>query len=37
LAPGLEAVEMAPELVVAAERDVLRDRNTEYMRRMKGE
>jgi acetyl esterase/lipase len=34
LAPGLEAVEMAPVLVVAGGRDVLRDRNAEYARRM---
>ncbi|CAN6213174.1 unnamed protein product [Urochloa humidicola] len=36
-APALEAVEMAPVLVVAAERDVLRDRNAEYARRMREE
>ncbi|CAN6181322.1 unnamed protein product [Urochloa humidicola] len=33
-APALTAAEMAPVLVVAAERDVLRDRNAEYARRM---
>ncbi|RCV09559.1 hypothetical protein SETIT_2G039500v2 [Setaria italica] len=33
-APGLEAVEMPPVLVVAAERDVLRERNAAYARRM---
>jgi acetyl esterase/lipase len=33
----LEVVEMAPVLVVTAERSVLRDRNAEYARRMKGE
>ncbi|CAN6170991.1 unnamed protein product [Urochloa humidicola] len=36
-APALRAVEMAPVLVVAAERDVLRDRNAEYARRMEEE
>ncbi|OEL18784.1 hypothetical protein BAE44_0020195 [Dichanthelium oligosanthes] len=36
-APGLEAVEMAPMLVVAGERDVLMERNAEYARRMKEE
>lgn len=36
-APGLEAVEMAPVLVVAGGRDVLRDRNAQYARRMKEE
>ncbi|XP_062189790.1 carboxylesterase 15-like [Phragmites australis] len=36
-APGLEAVEMAPVLVVAAERDVLRDRNVHYAQRMEEE
>lgn len=36
-APGLEAVEMAPVLVVASGRDVLRDRNAQYARRMKEE
>ncbi|CAN6181326.1 unnamed protein product [Urochloa humidicola] len=36
-APALEAVEMAPVLVVAGERDVLRDRNAEYARRMREE
>ncbi|KAL6647016.1 hypothetical protein ACP70R_014453 [Stipagrostis hirtigluma subsp. patula] len=36
-APALGAVEMAPVLVVAAERDVLRDRNAQYARRMKEE
>ncbi|CAL5091315.1 unnamed protein product [Urochloa decumbens] len=34
---ALAAAEMAPALVVAAERDVLRDRNAEYARRMKEE
>jgi hypothetical protein len=33
----LEVVEIAPVLVVTAERSVLRDRNAEYARRMKGE
>ncbi|CAL5091314.1 unnamed protein product [Urochloa decumbens] len=33
----LAAVEMAPVLVVAGERDVLRDRNAEYARRMREE
>ncbi|CAN6196929.1 unnamed protein product [Urochloa humidicola] len=33
-APALTAAEMPPVLVVAAERDVLRDRNAEYARRM---
>ncbi|CAN6203086.1 unnamed protein product [Urochloa humidicola] len=36
-APALAAAEMAPVLVVAAERDVLRERNAEYARRMKEE
>lgn len=36
-APGLEAVAMAPMLVVAAEHDILRDRNAHYARRMKEE
>jgi acetyl esterase/lipase len=36
-APALEAVEMAPVLVVAGGRDVLRDRNKRYARRMKEE
>ncbi|KAF0907942.1 hypothetical protein E2562_022328 [Oryza meyeriana var. granulata] len=36
-APGLEAVAMAPALVVAAEHDILRDRNAHYARRMKEE
>jgi acetyl esterase/lipase len=36
-APGLEAVEMAPVLVVAGGRDVMRDRNAQYARRMKEE
>nr|CAB3451981.1 unnamed protein product [Digitaria exilis] len=36
-AAALGAVAMAPVLVVAAERDVLRERQAEYARRMKGE
>lgn len=36
-APGLEAVAMAPVLVVAGERDLLRDLNRQYARRMKEE
>ncbi|CAL5076748.1 unnamed protein product [Urochloa decumbens] len=36
-APALAAVEMAPVLVVAGERDVLRERNAEYARRMREE
>uniref|UniRef100_A0A0E0E7Q1 Alpha/beta hydrolase fold-3 domain-containing protein n=1 Tax=Oryza meridionalis TaxID=40149 RepID=A0A0E0E7Q1_9ORYZ len=36
-APGLEAVAMAPALVVAAEHDILRDRNEHYARRMREE
>jgi acetyl esterase/lipase len=36
-APGLEAMEMAPVLVVAGGRDVTRDRNKQYARRMKEE
>uniref|UniRef100_J3MIR2 Alpha/beta hydrolase fold-3 domain-containing protein n=1 Tax=Oryza brachyantha TaxID=4533 RepID=J3MIR2_ORYBR len=36
-APGLEAVAMAPVLVVAAEHDILRDRNEHYARRMMDE
>ncbi|KAL6880187.1 hypothetical protein ACP4OV_011752 [Aristida adscensionis] len=36
-APSLEAVEVAPVLVVAAERDVLRERNAHYARRMREE
>lgn len=36
-APGLEAVAMAPSLVVAAEHDILRDRNEHYARRMREE
>ncbi|CAL5066968.1 unnamed protein product [Urochloa decumbens] len=35
--PALAVAEMAPLLVVAAERDVLRDRNAEYARRMEEE
>jgi acetyl esterase/lipase len=34
-APGLEAVAMGPILVVAAEHDIFRDRNTQYAKRMK--
>ncbi|KAK1681743.1 hypothetical protein QYE76_042591 [Lolium multiflorum] len=34
-APGLEIVAMGPILVVAAEHDIFRDRNTHYARRMK--
>jgi acetyl esterase/lipase len=34
-APGLEAVEMGPVLVVSAEHDILRDRNAHYANRMK--
>ncbi|KAF8732219.1 hypothetical protein HU200_016194 [Digitaria exilis] len=36
-AAALGAVAMAPVLVVAAQRDVLRERQAEYARRMKGE
>jgi acetyl esterase/lipase len=36
-APALGAAAMAPLLVVAAERDVLRDRHAQYARRMKEE
>ncbi|OEL18785.1 putative carboxylesterase 15 [Dichanthelium oligosanthes] len=37
VAPALGAVAMAPLLVVAADRDVLRDRHAQYARRMKEE
>ena len=37
LAPALDAVAMAPVLVVAGGSDLLRDRNREYARRMKEE
>ncbi|KAJ1266097.1 hypothetical protein BS78_08G125200 [Paspalum vaginatum] len=37
LAPGLEGVAMAPVLVVGGGRDLLRDRNKQYARRMEEE
>uniref|UniRef100_A0A0D9WVT1 Alpha/beta hydrolase fold-3 domain-containing protein n=1 Tax=Leersia perrieri TaxID=77586 RepID=A0A0D9WVT1_9ORYZ len=36
-ATGMEAAAMAPAIVVAAGRDILRDRNAQYARRMKEE